>query len=161
AQPQTALDRALAAHRMYRSQHNSWRLARTRLVLVQAKYATGQVAPQLLREANWAVARREILGSGDATQAPLLAGRGALERGGREPRARPGNVTCQRLAGRGATGANRRPIAPAAYRMPPRARGLGRTSLHSRRVGTAGAGHRARRRASYARAAPRGARSPA
>src|SRR5262245_33886207 len=83
AQPQTALDRALAAHRMYRSQHNSWRLARTRLVLVQAKYATGQVAPQLLREANWAVARREILGSGDATQAHLLAGRVALELGRR------------------------------------------------------------------------------
>jgi hypothetical protein len=83
AQPQTALDRAQAAYRMYRSQHNSWRLARTRLVLVQAKFATGQVAPQLLREANWAAARLEALGSGDATQAHLLAGRVALELGRR------------------------------------------------------------------------------
>ena len=83
AQPQTALDRALAAHRMYRSQHNSWRLARTRLVLVQAKYATGQVTGQLLREANWAAARLEALGSGGATEAQLMAGRVALELGRR------------------------------------------------------------------------------
>ena len=52
ARPQIALDRAQAAYRMYRSQHNSWWLARTRLVLVQAKYAVGPVSPQLLREAN-------------------------------------------------------------------------------------------------------------
>ncbi|HET7246280.1 MAG TPA: CHAT domain-containing protein [Streptosporangiaceae bacterium] len=81
AQPQAALDRAQAAHHMYRSQHNSWRLARTRLVLVQAKFATGQVSARLLREANWAAVRLEALGSGDAVQAHLLAGRVALELG--------------------------------------------------------------------------------
>jgi len=84
AQPQTALDRAQAAYRMYRSQHNSWWLARTRLVLVQAKFAVGPASPQLLREANRAAARLEALGSSDASQAHLLAGRVALERGRRE-----------------------------------------------------------------------------
>jgi CHAT domain-containing protein/tetratricopeptide (TPR) repeat protein len=83
AQPQTALDRVQAAHRMYRSQHNSWRLAGARLVLVQAKFATGQVAAQLLREANWAAARLEAVGSSDAIQAHLLAGRVALGLGRR------------------------------------------------------------------------------
>jgi tetratricopeptide (TPR) repeat protein len=83
AQPQTALDRAQAAYRMYRSQHSSWRLARTRLVLLQAKFAAGPVAAQLLREAKRAAARLEALGSGDAVQAHLLAGRVAMELGRR------------------------------------------------------------------------------
>jgi CHAT domain-containing protein/tetratricopeptide (TPR) repeat protein len=83
AQPQAALERAQAAYRMYRSQHNSWRLAGARLVLVQAKFATGQVAAQLLREANWAAARLEAVGSSDAIQAHLLAGRVALGLGRR------------------------------------------------------------------------------
>ncbi len=81
AQPQTALDRAQAANRMYRSQHNIWRLARTRLVLVQAKAAVGPVTAQLLRGANRAAARLEEIGSGDAVQAHLVAGRVALELG--------------------------------------------------------------------------------
>jgi tetratricopeptide (TPR) repeat protein len=81
AQPQTALDRAQAANRMYRSQHNTWRLARTRLVLVQAKFAAGPATAQLLREANQAAARLEEIGSSDAVQAHLVAGRVALELG--------------------------------------------------------------------------------
>ena len=44
---------------MYRSQHNSWRLARTRLVLVQAKFAAGPVVAQLLGEAKRAATRLE------------------------------------------------------------------------------------------------------
>ena len=83
AQPQTALDRAQAAHRMYRSQHNAWWLARTRLVLVQAKFAAGSVSAPLMREANRVAARLEEMGSGDAPQAHLLAGRVALELGRR------------------------------------------------------------------------------
>ena len=83
AQPQTALDRAQAAHRMYRSQHNAWWLARTRLVLVQAKFAAGSVSGPLMREANRVAARLEEMGSGDAPQAHLLAGRVALELGRR------------------------------------------------------------------------------
>jgi tetratricopeptide (TPR) repeat protein len=81
AQPQAALDRAQAAYRMYRSQRNSWRLARARLVLAQAKFAAGPVTARLLREANLAAARLEELDSGDAIQGHLLAGRVALELG--------------------------------------------------------------------------------
>jgi tetratricopeptide (TPR) repeat protein len=84
AQPQTALDRAQAAYRMYRSQHNSWWLARTRLVLVQAKLTAGPVSAQLLREANRVAERLEALGSSDAPQAHLLAGRVALGLGHRD-----------------------------------------------------------------------------
>jgi hypothetical protein len=84
AQPHTALDRAQAAYRMYQSQHNGLRLARTRLVLVRAKFAAGSVTAQLLREANRTAARLEELGSSDAPQAHLLAGRVALELGYRD-----------------------------------------------------------------------------
>jgi tetratricopeptide (TPR) repeat protein len=83
-QPQTALDRAQDAYRMYRSQHNSWWLTRTRLVLVQAKFAAGEVSAQLLREANRVAARLEELNSSDAPQAHLLAGRVALDLGRRD-----------------------------------------------------------------------------
>jgi CHAT domain-containing protein len=84
AQPRVALDRVQAAYRLFQSQQSTWWLARTGLVLVQAKYAVGPVSPQLLREANRATARLEALGSSDASQAHLLAGRVALERGHRE-----------------------------------------------------------------------------
>lgn len=84
AQPQAALDRAQAAHRMYRAQHNSWWLARTRLVLLRAKFAAGPVSAPLLREANRVAARLEEMGSGDAPHAHLLAGRVALELGHRD-----------------------------------------------------------------------------
>ena len=77
--PRVALDRAQAADRMYRIQRNSWWLARTRLVLVRAKFAAGPSSAQLLREANRVAARLEEMGSGDAPQAHLLAGRVALE----------------------------------------------------------------------------------
>ncbi len=80
-QPRTALDRAQDAYRMYRAQRTSWWLARTRLVLAQAKFAAEPVSAQLLREANRVAARLEELGSGDAPQAHLLAGRVALELG--------------------------------------------------------------------------------
>ena len=83
AQPQTALDRAQAAHRMYRSQNNAWWLARTHLVLVQAKFAVGSVSAPLMREANRVAVRLEEMGSGYAPQAHLLAGRVALELGRR------------------------------------------------------------------------------
>ena len=83
AQPQAARDRAQAAYHMYRSQRNAGRLALARLVLVEAKFAVGPVAAQLLGEANRAAARLESLGSGGAIEAHLLAGRVALELGRR------------------------------------------------------------------------------
>jgi tetratricopeptide (TPR) repeat protein len=84
AQPQGALDRAQAAHRLFRSQQNAWGQAHSRLVLVQAHYATGAASGRLLRAASRAADRLEALGSGEATQARLLAGRVALDLGRRD-----------------------------------------------------------------------------
>jgi tetratricopeptide (TPR) repeat protein len=83
AQPQEAVERAQAAYRLFRSQQNGWGQAHTRLVLVQARYAVGPVSGRLLRAANEAADRLEELGSGEATQAHLLAGRVALDLGRR------------------------------------------------------------------------------
>ena len=83
-QPQAAHDRAQAAYRLFRSQHSAWWQERAGLVLVQARYAAGQASPPLLRAANRAAARLEALGSGEAAQAHLLAGRVALDLGRRD-----------------------------------------------------------------------------
>ena len=116
-QPQTALDRAQAAYRMYRSQRNSWWLARTRLVLVQAKYAVGSVSPQLLREADRAAVaaggarlRRGAAGAsagragGAWNGAAAVAADPSSHRGRFEAAARSGDVPCQRLAQRSVCG---------------------------------------------------------
>jgi CHAT domain len=81
AQPQTAVDRAQAAYRLFRAQRSSTYLARTRLVLARAKYRTESASPRLLREVTRAAAQLENVGSGDAAQAHLLAGRMALDLG--------------------------------------------------------------------------------
>jgi tetratricopeptide (TPR) repeat protein len=81
AQPQGALDRAQAAYRLFRSQQNEWGQAHARPVLIQARHALGAITGRLLRAADDAAARLEELGSGEATQAHLLAGRVALELG--------------------------------------------------------------------------------
>jgi tetratricopeptide (TPR) repeat protein len=84
AQPQAAIDRAQAAYRLFRSQRSAWWQAHAGLVLAQAQYAAGLNSGSLLRQANRTAARLEGLGSGDATQAHLLAGRMALGLGRRE-----------------------------------------------------------------------------
>ena len=81
AQPQGALDRAQAAHRLFRSQQNAWGQAHSRLVVLQARYAAGAVSARLLQAADQAAGRLEELGSGEASRAHLLAGRVALELG--------------------------------------------------------------------------------
>ena len=78
ARPEAALDRANAAYRLFRSQRSAWWQAHTGLVLVQAQYAAGMTSGQLLRAAGRAAVRLEALGSSEATQAHLLAGRVAL-----------------------------------------------------------------------------------
>ena len=84
AQPQAALDRARAAYRLFRSQQSAWWQAHTGLVLVQAQYAVGPASGSLLHAADQAAVRLEGLGSGEATQAHLLAGRIALDLGRRD-----------------------------------------------------------------------------
>ena len=81
AQPQTAQDRAQAAYRLFRKQQSAWWQAKAARLLIQARYAAGQVTPGLLREAKRAASRLDALGAGDATQAHLLAGRVALDLG--------------------------------------------------------------------------------
>ena len=83
-QPQAALDRAQAAHRLFRSQHSAWWQAHAARVVMQARHAAGPVSAGLLREANRAAARLDALGASDAAQAHLLAGRAALELGRRD-----------------------------------------------------------------------------
>jgi tetratricopeptide (TPR) repeat protein len=84
AQPQGALERARAAYRLFQSQQRSWGQAHAGLVLVQARHASGPASGRLLRAAGQAAVRLEALGSGEATQAHLLAGRVALELGRRQ-----------------------------------------------------------------------------
>jgi tetratricopeptide (TPR) repeat protein len=84
AQPQAALNWAQAAYRMYRSQRSAWRQAQAARVLVQARYEAGPVSAPLLREANRSTARLDTLGSSEAAQAHLLAGRIALNLGRRD-----------------------------------------------------------------------------
>jgi tetratricopeptide (TPR) repeat protein len=84
AQPQAALDWAQAAFRLFRSQRSLWRQADAARVLVQARYAVGPVSAPLLRQADRAAVRLDALGSSDAAQAHLLAGRVALELGRRD-----------------------------------------------------------------------------
>ncbi len=81
AQPQTAVDRAQAAYRLFQAQRSREYLARTRLVLVRAKYRTEAASPRLLREVTRVAAQLENVGAGDAAQAHLLAGRVALDLG--------------------------------------------------------------------------------
>jgi CHAT domain len=82
-QPHVALDRAGAAYRLFRSQQSAWWQAHSALVLVQATYTVGPVTARLLQAAKRAAVRLEELGSGEATQAHLLAGRVALDLGRR------------------------------------------------------------------------------
>jgi tetratricopeptide (TPR) repeat protein len=83
-QPEVALDRAKAAHRLYRSQDSDWQRAHSRLVLVQAQYAVGQVSGRLLTAARQVAAHLDELGSGEAPKAHLLAGQMALDLDRRE-----------------------------------------------------------------------------
>ncbi len=83
AQPQAALDRARRAHRLFRSQQSAWGQAHAGLVAVQARYASGQLSGRLLLAAAQAATRLSALGSAEASQAHLLAGRVALALGRR------------------------------------------------------------------------------
>jgi tetratricopeptide (TPR) repeat protein len=84
AQPEAALERARAAYRLFRSQQSAWGEAHAKLVVIQAQYAAGQVSARLLAAASKASDQLTALGSAEAIQASLLAGRVALLLGRRE-----------------------------------------------------------------------------
>jgi tetratricopeptide (TPR) repeat protein len=81
ARPQPALDRARAADRFFRAQGSVWGQAHAGLVLARARYAAGPASTPLLRTADRAASALEALGSPEAAQARLLAGRVALDLG--------------------------------------------------------------------------------
>jgi hypothetical protein len=83
-QPRSALDWADAAYRLSRSQRSAWWEARAAGTLAQAKYAAGMVSARLLREAELAAVKLEMVASGDAARAHLLAGRVASQLSRRE-----------------------------------------------------------------------------
>lgn len=76
-----ALERAQAAYRLFRALQSTWWLAHCGLVVIQARYAAGPASARLLHEAVQAALRLEAVGSADAAQAHLLAGRVALDLG--------------------------------------------------------------------------------
>lgn len=78
-QPQVALSRAQAAHRLFLSQQSAWWQAHAAGVLVQARYAAAPASLGLLRQANGVATRLETLGSSESARAHLLAGRVALD----------------------------------------------------------------------------------
>jgi tetratricopeptide (TPR) repeat protein len=81
--PDEALERARAAHRLFRSQQSAWGQAHAKLVVIRAQSAAGQVSARLLRTAADTAAQLEALRSAEATQAFLVAGRVALGLGRR------------------------------------------------------------------------------
>jgi len=83
AQPQTAIERAQAASRLFRSHRSTWYLARSKLVLIRARLATEPASATLLRDASRVAADLERLRSGHAAQGHLVAGRVARELGRR------------------------------------------------------------------------------
>jgi len=82
-QPEVALDRARTAYRLYGAQRSAWGQLHARLAASQAQYAIGDISWRLLRAASDAAERLEELGSSEAAQASLLAGRVALDLGRR------------------------------------------------------------------------------
>jgi tetratricopeptide (TPR) repeat protein len=81
AQPATALDWAQAAHRLFRSQHSTWWRAHAARAVVQARYSAGLATMRLLTQASKTSASLDSLGSTEAAQAHLVAGRVALQLG--------------------------------------------------------------------------------
>jgi hypothetical protein len=104
AQPQAAAERAAAARRMFAAQGRPWWQAQAALLHLQARFAAssvaggpvaggpvaggpvtgGPVTAGLLRQAEQAAVSLDQLGSADAQQARLLAGRVALALGRRQ-----------------------------------------------------------------------------
>jgi tetratricopeptide (TPR) repeat protein len=81
AQPVLAMERAGAAWRMFDAQDRAWWAAHARLLLLQARLAAGLATARLLRQAEQAAVSLDALGSPEAPQARLLAGRVAVALG--------------------------------------------------------------------------------
>ncbi|MDX3451844.1 CHAT domain-containing protein [Streptomyces sp. ME02-8801-2C] len=82
--PQTAIARAAVAVRLFAGQRRSWWEAHARLVLLEARVATGRKSGRLVADAAAVADRLAAFGSPAAPEASLLAGRIALKLGWRE-----------------------------------------------------------------------------
>ena len=112
-QPQVALARAQAARRLFRAQHRArWR-AHAGFLVLSARFAQGGVSAPLLRAASQLALQLDRLGSVEAPQAHLLAGRIALRLG------RPDEARRQlTAAARSAAAARPTPGRPAGWPRP-------------------------------------------
>ncbi|MFG2042959.1 CHAT domain-containing protein [Dactylosporangium sp. NPDC048998] len=81
ADPAAAQSRTAAAGRLFAAQRRDWWAVHSRLVLLQSRLAAGAVAPSLVRQAAAVAERLAELGSPEAAQAHLLAGRAAVALG--------------------------------------------------------------------------------
>jgi tetratricopeptide (TPR) repeat protein len=79
--PEAAADQAGQAARLFRRQRRERWSARTRLVLAQARCTGGDAGPGAYRLACSVARQLDALGAEESTQAHLLAGRLALQRG--------------------------------------------------------------------------------
>ncbi|WUO59151.1 CHAT domain-containing tetratricopeptide repeat protein [Streptomyces sp. NBC_00280] len=82
--PHTAIARAAVAVRLFAGQRRSWWEAHARLVLLEARVATGRTSGRLVADAAALADRLAVFGSPAAPEASLLAGRIALALGWRE-----------------------------------------------------------------------------
>ncbi|WP_241827261.1 CHAT domain-containing protein [Streptomyces graminilatus] len=82
--PHTAIARAAVAVRLFAGQRRSWWEAHARLVLLEARVATGRTSGRLVADAAALADRLAAFGSPAAPEASLLAGRIALALGWRE-----------------------------------------------------------------------------
>ena len=80
-QPEAALARAQAARRLFRAQHREWWQVHARFLVLRARSAGGASSAPLLRAAGQTADQLDRLGSAEAAQAHLLAGRVALRLG--------------------------------------------------------------------------------
>ncbi|MFF4486132.1 CHAT domain-containing protein [Streptomyces sp. NPDC001544] len=79
--PHTAIDRAAAAVRLFAGQHRTWWETHARLVLIEARVASGRRSGRMVTDAARVAERLAAFGSPAAPEASLLAGRIALALG--------------------------------------------------------------------------------
>lgn len=80
-EPQTALARAAVSVRLFAGQRRTWYETHARLVLIEARVATGRGSGRLVADAAAVAERLAAFGAPAAPEASLLAGRIALDLG--------------------------------------------------------------------------------
>lgn len=79
--PAAARERADRARRLFSAQRREWWSVRSSMVLLEARYQSGERGERLLRRVSAVAGRLDALGASEASGAHLLAGRLALDIG--------------------------------------------------------------------------------